>query len=294
LGVYFALDSGTADSIVYDTIVEETGSSDGYERWAGRLQLVESIVLVVSALAGGLLADLISPRFTYLATAPVVTLAIVAFLRCREPRLHRTAERITFRRQAAATLRALGATGAIRRVVLLSAVAATTAQVLFDFGPLWLVSMHAPAVVYGPYWAALLAAVGLGAWVVSRLPFGRAWVVLLLGVAILLAALASIAAAALPVVIAAQIVLASVVSMLGIRAGFLMHEAVPPTLRAGVSSGASTLAWATFLPVAVVFGAISRSHGIHAAGWILVAIAVVLAVLCPAVRTVPRGGQEAA
>src|SRR5262249_25865813 len=33
LGVYFALSSGTVDSIVYDVVLEETGSSAQYEAW---------------------------------------------------------------------------------------------------------------------------------------------------------------------------------------------------------------------------------------------------------------------
>jgi hypothetical protein len=28
LGVYFSLNSGTIDSVVYDTVIEETGSAD--------------------------------------------------------------------------------------------------------------------------------------------------------------------------------------------------------------------------------------------------------------------------
>ena len=32
LGVYFAMYSGTMDAIVYDTVLEETGGSDGFER----------------------------------------------------------------------------------------------------------------------------------------------------------------------------------------------------------------------------------------------------------------------
>src|SRR5215471_722093 len=35
LGVYFALYSGTVDSVVYDTVLEETGSNDLYETWIG-------------------------------------------------------------------------------------------------------------------------------------------------------------------------------------------------------------------------------------------------------------------
>jgi MFS family permease len=56
LGGYFALESGTVDSIVYDTVLEETGSSDLYEMWIGRVRMVESGALVISALAGGVLA----------------------------------------------------------------------------------------------------------------------------------------------------------------------------------------------------------------------------------------------
>jgi hypothetical protein len=36
LGGYFALSSGTVDSIVYDTVLEETGSRELYETWIGR------------------------------------------------------------------------------------------------------------------------------------------------------------------------------------------------------------------------------------------------------------------
>ena len=95
LGVYFALNSGTVDSVVYDTVLEETGSSGLYEKWIGRVRMVESLALAGSALAGGVLAGLVS-------------------------------------------------------------------QAVFEFGPLWLVSLQAPAAAFGPYWAALVATLGLG------------------------------------------------------------------------------------------------------------------------------------
>jgi Na+/melibiose symporter-like transporter len=50
-------------------------------------------------------------------------------------------------------------------------------------------------------------------------------------------------------------------------------------VRAGVSSGASTLSWLTFLPIALLFGWLSRTHGVQAAGWLLVAITAVTALL---------------
>lgn len=70
LGVFFAMQSGTFESIAYDTVVEETGDSAMFERTIGRIRFVESAGLVVSALAGGLLAEVVPLRATYFITAP--------------------------------------------------------------------------------------------------------------------------------------------------------------------------------------------------------------------------------
>jgi MFS family permease len=277
LGVYFALSSGTADSIVYDTLVEETGSGEDYELWLGRLHVVEAVALVISALLGGVLAAVVSARFTYFATVPLVASATIAFVCCREPKLHRAADRVSFRRQAATTVRALTSTPALRRVIVLAALTAMAAQVMFEFGPLWLVSAHAPSSWYGPYWAALVSTVGIGAWLASRVDFSRTWVTRATGATPVFAALLLVAFGSLPVVIVSQILVALVAAMVGVRASFLMHDAVVATVRAGVSSGASTIAWISFVPLSLLFGWLSRAHGVHAAGWVLVLIMVALA-----------------
>jgi MFS family permease len=279
LGVYFALDSGTADSIIYDTLIEETGSADGYEKWIGRVHAVEAAALVLSAVLGGLLAAVTSARITYFATVPVIATAVIALRRCREPRLHRAAERVSFGRQATATLRALAAGRSMRRVVLLTALTAAAAQVLFEFGPLWLVALKAPAAFYGPYWAALVSTIGLGAWLAARMPLERPSGAAVVAAALLVGTVLPTLSHALTVVVAAQVLVALAVAMIGVRAGFLLHEAVTANVRAGVSSGASTLAWLTFLPVSLLFGWVTRAHGVYTAGWLLVAIAAALAVL---------------
>jgi hypothetical protein len=293
LGVYFALSSGIADSIVYDTLAEETGSSAGYERQMGRLQVAEGAALVLSALGGGLLAALTSARVTYLATVPVVAAAVLAFRRCREPRLHRAAERVSIRRQTGMTLRAMGGSPVVRRLVVLTAVTALLAQVVFEFGPLWLVSLHAPAALYGPYWALLVSTVGVGGFLASRTSFGRARTVWLIAIALVAATLALTVSRSLPVVIAAQAGVALVAAMAGVRAGFLLHEAVTATVRAGVSSGAGTLSWILFLPVSLLFGWLSRVHGVHTAGWLLVLIAAGLATLLVRTPTAAATPQTA-
>src|SRR5258705_5683339 len=53
LAVYFALTSGTVDSIVYDAVLEETATSDGFQERLGRVRVLTSIASVAGALAGG-------------------------------------------------------------------------------------------------------------------------------------------------------------------------------------------------------------------------------------------------
>ena len=45
LAVYFAMYSGSLEAVVYDTLVEETGASDEFERRMGRVRFVESATL---------------------------------------------------------------------------------------------------------------------------------------------------------------------------------------------------------------------------------------------------------
>jgi hypothetical protein len=52
------------------------------------------------------------------------------------------------------------------------------------------------------------------------------------------------------------------------------HDAVPSSIRAGVSSGVGTLTWMTFVPFALGFGLLSRHAGVLTAGWMMVAITV--------------------
>lgn len=279
LGVYFALSSGTVDSIVYDAVLEETGSSALYETWIGRIRMVESGALVTSALAGGVLAGWTSARLTYFATLPVVALAIVAFLRFDEPRLHRATTPEPLRRHIALTYRTMIREPRVRQVMLLSALAGLLSQAVFEFGPLWLVALAAPAVLFGPYWAGLVSTLGVGGYLTGKLNLARPATVLLLACAapaitVLLAMTRSLA-----LVVAAQIALALLLAIIAIHAGKLLHDAVPSTIRAGVSSGVGTLSWLLFLPFSLVVGWLARAQGIHRSGWLLAAAALLVAIL---------------
>jgi hypothetical protein len=69
--------------------------------------MVECGAFVVSALAGGVLAEATSARTTNFVTLPFAAAAIVGFLRFEEPRLHRAAEPSSLRSHLALTLRTI-------------------------------------------------------------------------------------------------------------------------------------------------------------------------------------------
>jgi predicted MFS family arabinose efflux permease len=292
LGVYFAMNSGTLDSVVYDTVIEESGSAELYERWIGRVRIVESAAFATSALAGGVIAGWASPRLTYLLTVPFALVAILAFRRFREPQLHRAAEPVALRQHIATTIGAMTRMRQVRRMLLLAALTALLSQAVFEFGPLWLVDLGAPAAAYGPYWALLVATLGLGGYLASKLDLDRARTVSI--VAALLAAAPVLLATSHVLVIVAlsQTLIALLLAIIGIHAGRLLHDAVPSNIRAGVSSGVGTFSWVLFLPFSLVFGLVARSRGVHWAGWVLAGVVAVLALLL--VATAGRGSRPKA
>jgi hypothetical protein len=167
----------------------------------------------------------------------------------------------------------------VRRVLLLAALTALISQAIFEFGPLWLVALHAPAAAFGPYWALLVATLGAGGYLAARLHLDRRATAL--GVAALLAAAPILLATshAVVVIAAAQTLLQLMLAITGIRAGRLLHDAVPSHIRAGVSSGAGTFSWMLFLPFSLGFGALARTRGVYTAGWLIVGACAVLAAL---------------
>jgi MFS family permease len=290
LGAYFALSSGTVDSIVYDAVLEETGSSEAYEVWIGRVRMIESAAFVVSALAGGVLAGWTSARLTYFLSLPFAVMAILAFLRFDEPRLYKAAEPVALRSHIALTYQTMIKEPGVRQVMLLAALVGLLSQAVFEFGPLWLVALAAPAALFGPYWAALVSTLGVGGYLTSRLNLDRRVMLTVLALAAPASALVLTQTQALAAVIVAQVVLALLLAIISIRAGKLLHDGVPSTVRAGVSSGVGTLSWVLFLPFSLVFGWFARAHGVQQAGWFLTAAALLVAFLliAPVLRRHPK------
>jgi hypothetical protein len=197
----------------------------------------------------------------------------------REPRLHRTEDRVSLRRQLSVTVRTIGDRGAVVPVLLLGAVAGVALQLVFEFGPLWLVAMAVPAVAFGPHTAALTATLALAGLLAARIPWHRGGVLVALGMVMTAASAATALSHGLAVIVVAQFVLSLALALVGLHASQRLHDAIPSHVRAGVASGASTVVWLSFVPAALAFGWLAEVVGVHRAGWLLTGLVAAAAVL---------------
>jgi MFS family permease len=274
LGIYFAMYSGTMEAIVYDTVLEETGNSDAYERQIGRIRLIESTALVLSALAGGWIAGVTTTRLTYFVTLPFIALSLIALARFREPRLHEASERSPLREHLQITYRAIMHRGRLVPIAAAAIMSALILQAIFEFGPLWLIALSASAVLYGPFWAGLVSTLGLGGLLAGRLRLDRPVSAAAVAIIMLLACVTMTTSHNLIALTVAMTLLALLVVVAGIHVSRLMHDAVPSTIRTGVASGISAVSWILFLPFALGFGAVSKQSGVYTSGWMITTAAV--------------------
>lgn len=291
LSIYFAMQSGTFDAIVYDTVLEETGSSDRFESVIGRARLAESTALVLGALAGGALAAATEPRVTYFATLPFLLAAMACLLAFREPVLHQQAESRSLREHVSVTASTLRHDPRLLPIAALLIISGLVTTTLFEFGPLWLVDGEAGAAAYGPMWAALMAALGVGGLLAGRVRFDSRSTQAVVAMALLGASAVLVLSRSLLLVTAAQVLLVTLTVTLAIFVTKLLHDGVASDIRSGVASGVGAATWTVFLPFALVFGWVSEHWGVHTAGTMLLAVS---ALAVPLLMAVTRPGAPAA
>src|SRR2546425_635691 len=168
-GVEVALVSGTYESIVYDTLLEEIGESHAFERRLGQVKLLNSLALIISSLAGGIVATVLSPRLTYFATIPLVAISLGALLTFKEPHLHHSEGRTSLKSHLLAISQTLFQPGKTLHIITVLLATSLLLSVIFEFGPLWQLALATPVALYGLANAAVLSAGGGGSWLSGRL-----------------------------------------------------------------------------------------------------------------------------
>jgi MFS family permease len=286
-GLFYAAYAGTYDSAVYDVVLEETGSAEGFERCYGRVQMFEATAFITSALLSAAVARYFSLRVEYFLTIPFSCAAFLTLARFREPGLHRAAARVHLAAHLGQIVR--GATAGRAGWIVLALVAnCVVMRLLIEFYQLWYLGLALPVLWYGPACALMYCGAWGGGALASRLAGRRT--VQAAGAATLVIAFGLFTPSP-RLVIAAQVATIFGITVLNIALTRYLHDTMPSTVRAGASSVVSTIGYATFVPTALGFGHYSHTHGILAASVFIVAP---LAVICVAVACARRGRTEPA
>lgn len=269
-GVFYAMYSGTYDSIVYDVIQEETGTSEGFEKYYGYIHIFESAGLVVTALAGALIGDVFGMRWAFYASVPLALLSIVSLVLFREPKIHKAEVETPVSQHVIGTFKAV-----LRRGVLFQILCAVTGitlatEIIFEFAQLWYVAIALPLAIYGGVYALLLAAPGVAGWTVhaARSKFGQG---LLLAVG-LATAIGLVFGRAPWLVITLQAFFGVAITALGIAMNKQLHDRLPSTVRAGAVSAVGTISRVVFIPLSIYFGYLGSKYSVFTAGWVLVGV----------------------
>lgn len=277
-GLFFALYSGTYDSVIYDTILEETGESTKFERYLGVMKLLDGSALVVGALLGGLIAQFIGLRETYLFTIPVALASVAALLIFREPQLHKAEVALPMKQHIRETLAAV-----LRRRYLIPVlgVLVTSAVLIFtilEYSQVWLIALAVPIFLYGPIDAVILAGYGIGGAVGSRLQLHKKPIMI---THLLLTLLASLGLALTRNIVLIVLCLTMIsITLTGLTVVFtkLLHDSLHSKIRAGASSAVSSMGRILIIPIVLLFGYISERTDIFQAAWLLVGLVIVTSI----------------
>jgi MFS family permease len=277
-GLYFAMYTGTYDSIIYDAVYEETGGSKHFDYYYGRLRVIDSVALVISALAGGVIAGTLGLREGYFLTIPFSLLAIVALLRFNEPKLHKLKVAIPINKQIKATYNAIVKNRNIFIIVFSLVSLTLLTYITLEFSQLWYIALSAPIAFYGPANAFLLASLGLGGAIVGHFKLYRFSNVI---VAVILMLSSGLGLAYVKNYYFSMVFLATLTTVLiGLTVIFnrLLHDSLDSNIRAGASSAISTIGRILIIPVAILMGYLSNKFSIFTAAWVMVAAIFLLSV----------------
>jgi predicted MFS family arabinose efflux permease len=273
-GVFFALYSGTYDSIIYDTVKEETGTGDLYNKYFGRYRAVDSVALVTGAMLGGILSQWLGLSAPFFLTIPLALGAIIALWRFTEPQLHKQDRHDNIMAHIRETFSVVLGRPAMLPLVGLLVILILTIIMLYEFNQLWFIALALPPGWFGPAISASLAASGAAGYFAGKVGHNVRGIKLGLHVGLIVSGFALVLVRFAPVVMAAHFVFAFTAVALSIIATRDLHDALPSRVRAGSSSALSTMARILVVPTSLFFGAVSAQVDVFTAGWLFVVLAV--------------------
>lgn len=271
-GIFSALYSGTYDSVIYDTVIEEQGSSKKFAQTLGVLRAVEGVSFIVGALVSGFVASSLGLRETFFLSIPLIILSILFLFRLREPTLHKAEAVDTVFVHVKQTFAAVLRKRALIPVVLALVGFSLIAETLFELSQLWFIALGAPLLLYGVFSATLFSTWTIGGLIVRFLQSHQR--LMLFGAMLLLAVTTLALSQFYWLTLAAQFTIGVIMIAYDIILTQQLHDQLPSRLRAGASSVVSTLARVLLIPGSILITVTAEENSVFNATWLLLAIAI--------------------
>ncbi len=272
-GVFAALYSGTYDSVIYDTTMEEYGDSNHFEKYLGRFKAVEGITFVIGALAGGFIASTFDLRDPYFLSIPLIAAALIFLWKFKEPQLHRAEVAEPVFKHIRQTFAAVLKNPVLLPVVIAIIGFTILSEFIFELSQLWFIAVLAPVALYGVFNAAVFSSWTTGGLLAARIK-SKSAVVTLMGV-LVVSLILLIVSRSYWLILAAQVLMAVCLIAIGVILAKKMHDELPSRLRAGASSVISTIARIIIIPGSLIVTGIANASDMFAATYILLGIAVI-------------------
>ncbi len=275
-GLYFALYDGTFNAMIYDTVLDETKSRDGYESYIGYAGFIESIALVIASLFGGLIGSRLGLSVAYFLSLPGCILSIIALSYFREPLLHKKQNDVTITNQIRSSSTAVFHSRYLVWVLITIVVSVVLCEFLSELDQLWLLALHLKLIYYGPLNALLLLGYGLGGVVAGHVMKRSSLYVVLALFGILCTCLLIVRS--MPIIAVAQFGVLLVFTAIDTIAIGALHDRLPTAIRSGSASVISTLSGLVFIPYVLLFSSVAEHFSVFLAARLLIPIACIAAI----------------
>lgn len=273
--LYFGMSSGVQAAVLYDMLLK-TDERKKYEKILGRLNSIRTIGFVASSIVGAALASIFNfPLPFYLsAISCVIGFSILLFF--KEPQLHHEVGSTKLIKHITDLFKLLVHHPETRMLALTSMLVGIIICFMSDVDPLWPIALGLATILYGPLNALILSSNGL-AGLLAGIASMRLWLLRLLGLGVLLAAL-GLTIANIYIIVLSQFILLTCTTTLMVILSGRIQDSLPSSQRAGSESAISTLSRLSFVALLPLFMYITQGRSVFMAAWLLVVVALLVVI----------------